>query len=196
MKNICGCLHFIGIIYMCVYNFQSDWDKCRKQNMSAKQGIHKWSWRWRINVVAKCIVHRHITVELTAHWLAKYICICSTPIHIQSGRYIWSEAYVINVKCLYISVVVTLLTVLSWYDLLWYSCLICAHKLCCYMWHICGIWGAYLLLAYTYIIIIWKIKVSLVGFFLFLTCMHSNVRPICRLLYLGTWPKKSCFISV
>ena len=40
--------------------------------MSAKQGTHQWHRCENINIVAKCIVHMHITAEVKACWLSCY----------------------------------------------------------------------------------------------------------------------------
>ena len=37
-------LNTLWSLYACVYIFQSYWHKYKKQNMSAKQGIHNWSF--------------------------------------------------------------------------------------------------------------------------------------------------------
>ena len=72
-----------------MYSVQSYWDKYRKQNMSAKQRLHKCSLMIENKRVAKCIAHMHITTELKAEWyyyegqwklsllpLHQYICVC------------------------------------------------------------------------------------------------------------------------
>ena len=59
--------------YTHVYNVQSYWLNYRKQTVSAKQRIHKCSVMTKKDMVAKCIVHIHITAELKAYWLT---CLC------------------------------------------------------------------------------------------------------------------------
>ena len=58
-----------------------------------------------INVVVKCIVHMHLTAELTAYWFACYTCIFRKVESIYSGIYIYAlwQAYVNDVKCMYTS---------------------------------------------------------------------------------------------
>ena len=62
--------------YTCVYSSLSYWHKYRKQNMSAREGIHKWSLMIK-NIVSKCIVHIHITSELKAYLLVMFSLMCS-----------------------------------------------------------------------------------------------------------------------
>ena len=50
-----------------------------KKKKSAKQGIHKWS-QMKINMVAKCIVHMHITIELKAYWLLDFLSCMGTNV--------------------------------------------------------------------------------------------------------------------
>ena len=64
-------------LYTCVYSVQSYLYKYRKQNMSAKQGIHKWSLMLKINMVVKCLEHMHITADFKAYWATCFTYACS-----------------------------------------------------------------------------------------------------------------------
>ena len=47
----------------------------KEKNMCAKPGIHKLHERESINIVAKSIVHLHITVELKAYCLSCFVLV-------------------------------------------------------------------------------------------------------------------------
>ena len=109
-------------LYACVHSFQMYLHKCRKQNMYAKQGIHKWLLIIKY-MFAKFIVHIHITAEVTAYWLVCFTCICS------GVEFVCNRKYMCNVSSIFGQghmalmwnvctpvFLVTLLIVLSWYE--------------------------------------------------------------------------------
>ena len=48
-------------------------------------------WWYRINITAKCILHKHIAAELKAYWLTCFSSICSNM------GFICSETYICDV---------------------------------------------------------------------------------------------------
>ena len=113
-----------------MYSFWHYRQNFRKQNMSAKQAIHKSSLMVKMHIM-------HISAELTAYWLACFICICRNVEFVCSGTYICNVASIFGQGHMQLCEMYVYLcmwwhcwlyVVDMWY-IYWHGCLTCGHEL-------------------------------------------------------------------